>query len=162
MHTEKEKDWYFITVAKPLKWTFALHIALINRKKNIKKAKRKNKNGNTIIHSTSSGSLYTKSSRSPAETVSMQKTLVVSFPQNHVQMEGLSTPISSDNKGSQLLKRMGWDGGSLGQQGDGIVEPIGIHIKRDNKGIGASGTTRAQSSSNDNMCFVRSSDHSLA
>ena len=51
-------------------------------------------------------------------------------------MEGLSKPIGEDNIGNSLLKKMGWDGGSLGQRGDGILEPIGIHIKRDNKGIG--------------------------
>lgn len=70
-------------------------------------------------------------------------------------MEGLSTPISSANKGNQMLKKLGWEGGSLGQQGQGIVEPIGIHIKRDNKGIGA--TTGKGNTSDSNMCFVRSS-----
>lgn len=51
-------------------------------------------------------------------------------------MEGLSKPIGEDNIGNSLLKKMGWDGGALGQRGDGILEPIDIHIKRDNKGIG--------------------------
>ena len=53
-------------------------------------------------------------------------------------MEGLSRPIGSDNIGNQLLKKMGWSGGGLGQEGNGIEEPIPIHLKRDNKGIGAS------------------------
>ena len=29
MNTEKEKEWLFITVAKPLRWTFALKFLLI-------------------------------------------------------------------------------------------------------------------------------------
>ena len=57
-----------------------------------------------------------------------------------------------------MLKKLGWEGGSLGQQGDGIVEPIGIHIKRDNKGIGA--TAGKGNTSGTNMCFVRSTTNS--
>ena len=72
-------------------------------------------------------------------------------------MEGLSTPIGSENKGNELLKKMGWMGGALGQHGDGIVEPVGIHIKRDNKGLGASGNDNGKGKSQDDgMCFVRS------
>ena len=71
-------------------------------------------------------------------------------------MEGLSTPIGSDNKGNELLKKMGWTGGALGQQGDGITEPVGIRIKRDNKGLGASERDEDSRDEKEGMCFVRS------
>lgn len=72
-------------------------------------------------------------------------------------MEGLSTPLPEDNKGNLLLKKLGWEGGGLGQEGNGIVEPIGIHIKRDNKGIGAN--AKSQNTINTSMSFVRSSEN---
>ena len=69
-------------------------------------------------------------------------------------MEGLSTPLPEDNKGNLLLKKMGWEGGALGQNGSGIMEPVEIHIKRDNKGIGAN--SESQQPINTSMSFVLS------
>ena len=71
-------------------------------------------------------------------------------------MEGLSTPIGSDNKGNELLKKMGWTGGALGQQGDGITEPVGIRIKRDNKGLGASERDDISGEGKERVCFIKS------
>lgn len=71
-------------------------------------------------------------------------------------MEGLSTPIGSDNLGNQLLKKMGWSGGGLGD-GRGIEEPIQIHIKRDNKGIGA--TDKTVFGGKTEMSFVKSTQN---
>ena len=70
-------------------------------------------------------------------------------------MEGLSTPISESNKGNILLKKFGWNGGGLGQEGDGITEPIGIRLRQDNKGIGA--TEKQQTKIESDMSFVRAS-----
>ena len=72
-------------------------------------------------------------------------------------MEGLSTPIGENNIGNQMLKKMGWMGGGLGQVGNGIEEPIQIHIKRDNKGIGASEKSSHSSQPPNAMSFVKAS-----
>lgn len=51
--------------------------------------------------------------------------------------EGLSSAISSDNKGFAMLAKMGYkQGESLGKSSTGIVEPIGIQIKSDRAGLG--------------------------
>ena len=72
-------------------------------------------------------------------------------------MEGLSTPIGNDTIGCQLLKKMGWTSGGLGQEGNGIEEPLQIHIKRDTKGIGASSQ---QSNMNcASMSFIKSTSN---
>lgn len=71
-------------------------------------------------------------------------------------MEGLSTPIGNDNYGRQMLMKMGWTSGGLGQEGTGIEEPIQIHIKRDNKGIGANDASDYSGGSG--MSFVKASD----
>lgn len=71
-------------------------------------------------------------------------------------MEGLSKPLPEDNKGNILLKKMGWEGGALGQDGSGIMEPVEIHIKRDNKGIGANSDSKQ--SVDTSMSFIRSSN----
>lgn len=52
--------------------------------------------------------------------------------------EGLSTSLSSSNKGFAMLQKMGYkEGQALGKTGeDGIVEPIGIQVKNDRGGLG--------------------------
>ena len=53
---------------------------------------------------------------------------------------------------------MGWTSGGLGQEGNGIEEPLQIHIKRDTKGIGASSQ---QSNMNcASMSFIKSTNNS--
>lgn len=51
--------------------------------------------------------------------------------------EGLSTAISSDNKGFAMLAKMGYKPGeSIGRSSSGIVEPIKIQLKTDRGGLG--------------------------
>uniref|UniRef100_A0A336KQQ0 G patch domain-containing protein 11 n=1 Tax=Culicoides sonorensis TaxID=179676 RepID=A0A336KQQ0_CULSO len=51
--------------------------------------------------------------------------------------EGLSTSISSSNKGFAMLQKMGYkEGQALGKTESGIVEPIGIQVKNDRGGLG--------------------------
>ncbi|KNB42556.1 hypothetical protein JH06_3782 [Blastocystis sp. subtype 4] len=106
METRKVKDWYIISVSKPLSMTLPLIVVIMN------------------------------SSTSKKSEVRSSKPVKSTEPEQMTLMEGLSKPIGEDNIGNSLLKKMGWDGGALGQRGDGILEPIDIHIKRDNKGIG--------------------------
>ncbi|EDW81802.1 uncharacterized protein Dwil_GK10821 [Drosophila willistoni] len=67
------------------------------------------------------------------EQASMSKNL-----NNERLQEDLSRPISEDNKGFQLLAKMGYKAGSsLGkQEKNGRIEPIGISIKNDRAGLG--------------------------
>lgn len=87
----------------------------------------------------------------------MNKTLVNISLFIQTQMEGLSTPIGNDNIGKMLLQKMGWSEGGLGREGKGIEEPIQIHIKRDNRGIGANENTHYNE--NTNMSFIKSSQN---
>eukprot|EP00210_Caulerpa_lentillifera_P009550 g9108.t1 len=49
----------------------------------------------------------------------------------------LSQKLSEENKGYQLLQKMGYiEGKGLGADKQGIVEPLPIAVKRDRKGIG--------------------------
>ncbi|XP_017013183.2 G patch domain-containing protein 11 [Drosophila takahashii] len=51
--------------------------------------------------------------------------------------ESLNKPLSSDNKGFQLLAKMGYKAGSgLGKQSDARTEPVGITIKSGRGGLG--------------------------
>lgn len=43
-------------------------------------------------------------------------------------------PLASDNKGHQILTKMGWKGGSIGEKG--IKEPINAIVYKKNQGIG--------------------------
>lgn len=44
--------------------------------------------------------------------------------------------IKEDNIGNQLLRKMGWKGGGLGRDGDGIAEPIRIKEQFSREGLG--------------------------
>eukprot|EP00966_Prymnesium_polylepis_P240233 5555476-Prymnesium_polylepis.1 len=49
-------------------------------------------------------------------------------------------PIADDNRGHQMLRQMGWDGGALGrsdQDGNGIMAPIEVEVRRGREGLGA-------------------------
>lgn len=51
--------------------------------------------------------------------------------------EGLSSAISSQNKGFAMLAKMGYkEGEAIGKSSQGILEPIGIDIKKDRGGLG--------------------------
>ncbi|XP_022220418.2 G patch domain-containing protein 11 [Drosophila obscura] len=51
--------------------------------------------------------------------------------------QNLNKPLAADNKGFQLLAKMGYKAGSgLGKQADARIEPIGITIKNDRGGLG--------------------------
>ncbi|KAL0973640.1 hypothetical protein UPYG_G00207780 [Umbra pygmaea] len=44
--------------------------------------------------------------------------------------------IKEDNIGNQLLRKMGWKGGGLGREGDGISEPIKVKEQFSREGLG--------------------------
>ncbi|KAE9544456.1 hypothetical protein AGLY_001635 [Aphis glycines] len=53
------------------------------------------------------------------------------------RQEGLEKAIDSTNKGFSLLQKMGYKPGlGIGKNNSGIVEPIGIVLKSDRKGLG--------------------------
>jgi len=39
-----------------------------------------------------------------------------------------AAPLGSDNKGRQMLERLGWDGAGLGASGGGRVEPVAVGL----------------------------------
>ncbi|KAM3911794.1 NF-kappa-B-repressing factor [Leptodactylus fuscus] len=45
-------------------------------------------------------------------------------------------PIKEDNVGNRLLRKMGWTGGGLGKEGDGIAEPVAVTEKFNRAGLG--------------------------
>jgi len=50
----------------------------------------------------------------------------------------INTPLASDNRGSQLLKKMGWrDGEGLGKNSAGITAPIQAEVRTQGVGVGA-------------------------
>ncbi|KAM9326534.1 NF-kappa-B-repressing factor [Gastrophryne carolinensis] len=59
------------------------------------------------------------------------------------QIKGLSSEeaykqeIKEDNIGNQLLRKMGWTGGGLGKEGDGIAEPIKVKEQFRREGLGS-------------------------
>ncbi|XP_030374153.1 G patch domain-containing protein 11 [Scaptodrosophila lebanonensis] len=56
---------------------------------------------------------------------------------NERLQKDLSQPLAADNKGFQLLAKMGYKAGSaLGLQADARTEPIAINIKNDRGGLG--------------------------
>ena len=58
---------------------------------------------------------------------------------------GMQREVGADNIGFQMLRRMGWQSGSIGQSQDGIVEPIdplanpNAHTSPRRSGLGTSG-----------------------
>lgn len=57
--------------------------------------------------------------------------------EKELREKGLNTAISSDNKGFQLLTKMGFKpGASLGKTDKGIKEPINVIVKETTSGVG--------------------------
>ncbi|KAJ0002828.1 hypothetical protein NQD34_007977 [Periophthalmus magnuspinnatus] len=50
--------------------------------------------------------------------------------------EDMKQEIKEDNIGNQLLRKMGWKGGGLGRDGDGIAEPIRVKEQFSREGLG--------------------------
>ncbi|XP_049604343.1 NF-kappa-B-repressing factor [Syngnathus scovelli] len=50
--------------------------------------------------------------------------------------EAMKQVIKEDNIGNQLLRKMGWTGGGLGRDGEGIAEPIKVKEKFSREGLG--------------------------
>ncbi|XP_014251534.1 G patch domain-containing protein 11 isoform X2 [Cimex lectularius] len=57
--------------------------------------------------------------------------------ENENRAEGLDTPIAPNNKGFEMLKKMGFNPGSgLGAKGQGRAEPVKIEVKNNKEGLG--------------------------
>lgn len=54
----------------------------------------------------------------------------------HSGEETTKQEIKEDNIGNQLLRKMGWKGGGLGRDGEGIAEPIRIKEQFSREGLG--------------------------
>ncbi|XP_038145379.1 NF-kappa-B-repressing factor [Cyprinodon tularosa] len=54
----------------------------------------------------------------------------------HSGEEALKQEIKEDNIGNQLLRKMGWKGGGLGRDGEGIAEPIRVKEQFSREGLG--------------------------
>lgn len=50
--------------------------------------------------------------------------------------EAIKQEIKEDNIGNQLLRKMGWKGGGLGRDGEGIAEPIKVKEQFSREGLG--------------------------
>ncbi|XP_051930014.1 NF-kappa-B-repressing factor isoform X2 [Hippocampus zosterae] len=50
--------------------------------------------------------------------------------------EAMRQEIKEDNIGNQLLRKMGWTGGGLGRDGEGIAEPIKVKEQFSREGLG--------------------------
>lgn len=50
--------------------------------------------------------------------------------------ESMRQEIKEDNIGNQLLRKMGWTGGGLGREGEGIAEPIMVKEQFTREGLG--------------------------
>ncbi|XP_028316034.1 NF-kappa-B-repressing factor [Gouania willdenowi] len=82
----------------------------------------------------------------------------------HSSDESTRQEIKEDNIGNQLLRKMGWKGGGLGRDGEGIAEPIRVkeQFSREGLGMGA-GMEKAGNKVNkrdieDIICKYASSD----
>lgn len=73
-----------------------------------------------------------------AENSKRQRELAKTYTVDNVRLqESLNKPITADNKGFQLLAKMGYKAGSgLGKQADARIDPIGFSIKNDRGGLG--------------------------
>ncbi|XP_034759731.2 NF-kappa-B-repressing factor-like [Acipenser ruthenus] len=56
--------------------------------------------------------------------------------QAHSSEEAMKQEIKEDNIGNQLLRKMGWKGGGLGREGEGIAEPIKVKEQFSREGLG--------------------------
>ncbi|XP_032383726.1 NF-kappa-B-repressing factor isoform X1 [Etheostoma spectabile] len=54
----------------------------------------------------------------------------------HSGEEAIRQEIKEDNIGNQLLRKMGWKGGGLGRDGEGIAEPIRVKEQFSREGLG--------------------------
>ncbi|KTF84825.1 hypothetical protein cypCar_00006803 [Cyprinus carpio] len=54
----------------------------------------------------------------------------------HSGEESMRQEIKEDNIGNQLLRKMGWTGGGLGREGEGIAEPIKVKEQFTREGLG--------------------------
>ena len=54
------------------------------------------------------------------------------------RQRGLETPLDASNKGFEMLRKMGYDGGGLGKDGAGMVDPLATETRkpRDTQGVG--------------------------
>ncbi|XP_060875118.1 G patch domain-containing protein 11 isoform X2 [Metopolophium dirhodum] len=67
----------------------------------------------------------------------INKTTGLKALEEQQRQEGLEKAIDSTNKGFSLLQKMGYKPGSgIGKNNSGRVEPIGIVLKTDRKGLG--------------------------
>lgn len=63
--------------------------------------------------------------------------------EKELREKGLNTAISAENKGFQLLAKMGFrPGASLGKSDSGLKEPINVIVKKDTCGVGREGHTK--------------------
>lgn len=56
--------------------------------------------------------------------------------------EAKTQEIKEDNIGNQLLRKMGWTGGGLGRDGEGIAEPIRVKEQFTREGLGLDADTQ--------------------
>eukprot|EP00038_Savillea_parva_P025579 m.48435 g.48435 ORF g.48435 m.48435 type:complete len:296 (-) comp6993_c0_seq1:77-964(-) len=63
---------------------------------------------------------------------------------------GLDTPISADNKGFQLLAKMGYKAGTgLGPGAKGMATPVSVEVKTGRQGLGLAAAKRQQAAARD-------------
>ncbi|KAF5290360.1 hypothetical protein FQA39_LY14743 [Lamprigera yunnana] len=89
------------------------------------------------------GLLFNKTQKRNHEIYKQKQDAKAKKPKRYIEQEqemrdqGLSTAISEDNKGFQLLQKMGYKSGSgLGKTESGISKPIDIKLKHSNTGLG--------------------------
>lgn len=63
--------------------------------------------------------------------------------------------LNASNKGFQMMKLLGWKGGSLGIKGDGIEEPISVEVRVKRTGLGLSATDQNASTKETRAFFVK-------
>lgn len=56
------------------------------------------------------------------------------FIDTHRQMNDDNSRLTADNKGFQIMKQLGWNGGALGT--NGIEEPIQVQLREKRHGLG--------------------------
>lgn len=93
-----------------------------------KKKEMKTKVKNTKLRMTDSPASF-KNTKSPYSKSQ-------STPTPRIKEVTSDTPIASTNSGYQMLMSMGWDGGGLGKNRDGISDPIKVKVKPNAHGIG--------------------------